>query len=130
MNNKQRGTEFEQEWCDYLARKGYWAHFIEPKQSGAQPFDVIAYKDCEMYAYDCKTLSGNRFALSNFRENQRMAFEMLYERGCMTCALVIKTDDYGVYLIPYQVLMEAISRDLVSIKVTDYEIYRLECYPN
>ena len=60
MNNKRRGTEFERQMCDILAKKGYWVHFIVPDARGAQPFDIIACRDGRPVAIDCKTSSTQR----------------------------------------------------------------------
>lgn len=76
MNNKKLGSAFEQEVCRILAEREYWVHFITPDKRGAQPFDIIAVKDCEAYAIDCKTLADKGY-ISFFRleTNQILAFE-------------------------------------------------------
>ena len=76
MNNKQLGTEWEHKVCKYLSGNGYWAHFIVPDARGAQPFDIIAVKDGEAYAIDCKTCVANSFNISRLEDNQISAFDL------------------------------------------------------
>lgn len=74
MNNKKLGTEFEKQMCRYLAKAGYWVHFIQPDSRGAQPFDIIAVKNNEAYAIDCKTNSEPIFRMDRLEDNQVLAF--------------------------------------------------------
>ncbi len=81
ISNKKLGTEWEQKVCKYLASNGYWVHFIAPDARGAQPFDVIAVKDGESFAIDCKTCVANTFNISRLEDNQIMAFNRWLECG-------------------------------------------------
>lgn len=103
MNNKQIGTEFEQEFCEALAQKGYWAHFIVPDARGAQPFDIIAVKDGIAYAIDCKTCVANIFSMNRLEDNQIMAFEKWLACGNSMPIVAVKHKGY-VYGIEYEVL--------------------------
>lgn len=126
MNNKVKGTRFEQEWCDYLTKKGYWVHYIEPKRDGSQPFDVIAIKDGVVSVYDCKTLKGNRFPLDRIEWNQRIAFARIGTVGGVTRQFIVIKNENGIYQIPYVLLIEKLIDEVPSINVTDYEEYRLK----
>lgn len=75
MNNKRIGADFENEFCELLAKDGYWVHFMTPDRTGAQPFDVIAAKYGKAYAFDCKTCDAGTFSIKRLEDNQIMAFE-------------------------------------------------------
>ena len=81
VSNKKIGTEFEKRICNMLNHDGWWVHFIEPKQSGAQPFDIIAVKDGRAIAIDCKTCASGKFSISRLEDNQIFAFEKWLECG-------------------------------------------------
>lgn len=77
MNNKQLGTEWENDAVKILADNGFWAHFITPDKRGAQPFDIIAVRDCIAFAVDCKTLHDKTdvFDIGRLEPNQITSFE-------------------------------------------------------
>ena len=112
-SNKKIGTAFEQEMCGILAQKGYWVHFIVPDIRGAQPFDLIAVRNGEALAIDCKTCIANTFSMSRLEFNQIMAFERWQACGNGDPILMVKHDNQ-VYRIPYSELKEK-----QSIKLTD-----------
>ena len=126
MNNKKRGTKFEQDWCDYLSEHGYWAHFVEPKPDGSQPFDVIAAKDDKMYVYDCKTLKGNRFPLDRIEWNQRVAFARIGTIGGVKRQFIVIKNENGIYQIPFVLLIDKLVGEVPSINLKDYEDYCIE----
>ena len=68
ISNKKIGSYFEQEFCEFLSKKGFWAHFINPNRNGSQPFDVIAVKDGIAYAFDCKTCVRESFSIARVEE--------------------------------------------------------------
>jgi Holliday junction resolvase len=103
MNNKRLGTEFEREVVRLLSKQGYWVHFITPNESGSQPFDVIASKDNEPIVLDCKTSATKNFSISRLEENQRLAFDLWYERGNKKAFVYIKYSE-KIYAIPYLML--------------------------
>ena len=100
MNNKVWGTQWEKEFCDLLARQGFWVHFISPDNRGAQPFDVIAVKGGEAYAYDCKTCADDWFAITRLEDNQVMAFEKWIRCGNNNPNIAVLHKD-KIYLIGY-----------------------------
>lgn len=115
MNNKKLGTEFEKQFCQLLASRGYWVHFIAPAVNGGQPFDVIAVKAGYAYAFDCKTSVTNRFPFSRLEENQKMAFEKWLSCGNTEPRIAVKYND-SIYLVEYTKLKE---QEVVDIERED-----------
>lgn len=111
MNNKRLGTAFEREFCELLAKQGFWVHFITPAANGGQPFDVIAVKAGCANAYDCKTSVKNVFSLKRLEENQKMAFEKWIRCGNAEPQIAVKYQGH-IYLIGYITLKE---RGLVNL---------------
>ena len=113
-NNKQIGAKFEQEFVEILAKEGFWAHFLAPSPTGAQPFDVIAMKDSCAYCYDCKTSVKPIFPLSRLEDNQILAFDKWLKCGGYTPCVAVK---YGnkIYMIEYTRLQREGSVDLRKI---------------
>ena len=90
MNNKKLGTDFEREFVQMLANRGYWVHFINADRTGSQPFDVIAVKNGKAYAFDCKTCSTKRFSIDRLEDNQILAFEKWIACGNTQPMIAIK----------------------------------------
>lgn len=84
ISNKKIGSKFEKDFCEFLANKKYWVHFIEgASHTGAQPCDIIAIKKDFPELYDCKTLNNKSglFPISRIEENQRLAYERIRKCG-------------------------------------------------
>lgn len=113
MNNKKLGTAFEKRFCELLASRGYWVHFITPDNRGAQPFDIIAVKAGEAYAYDCKTCVSDTFSIDRLEDNQIMAFERWIACGNTNPNLAVLHND-KIYLVSYAHL-----KALKKVKLTD-----------
>ena len=114
MNNKKLGNDFEQEMCEKLAQLGYWVHFIVPDARGAQPFDIIAAKDNNPIAVDCKTCAAGRFNISRLEDNQISAFDLWVACGNGMPHIAVK--HHGkIYWIPYSDLKEQKSIKLSSV---------------
>lgn len=111
MNNKQIGTRFEHEFCDLLASRGYWVHFISPAPNGGQPFDVIAVKAGDARVYDCKTSVKRTFSLARLEQNQMLAFERWVACGNSVPRVAVKYNDH-VYIVNYAMLKQQKSVDL------------------
>ena len=111
MNNKKLGTDFENIMVDYLAKEGFWVHFISPDKKGAQPFDIIAVKNCTAFAMDCKTSKDHIFRISRLEENQIFAFEKWLSCGNTTPYIAVKYKD-DICMIPYARLREEKKIDL------------------
>ena len=103
MNNKRLGTAFEREFCEMLAARGFWVHFMSPSASGAQPCDIIACKDNTPYLFDCKTCEDDTFRISRLEDNQKFAFERFLKKGNKMAFIAVKHKE-KIYLIPYEFL--------------------------
>ena len=105
ISNKRIGTEFEKEFCAFLASRGYWVHFISPAPNGGQPFDIIAVKGGRAWCYDCKTSKKRVFGIERLEENQKMAFERWMKCGNTVPRIAVKYEN-KVYIVNYKVLKE------------------------
>ena len=99
-NNKQIGAKFEQEFVEILAKEGFWAHFLAPSPTGAQPFDVIAMVDGNAFCFDCKTSVKPIFPLSRLEDNQILAFDKWMDCGGTVPRVAVKYNN-KIYLIEY-----------------------------
>lgn len=114
-NNKQIGARFEQEFVEILAKEGFWAHFLSPSPTGAQPFDVIAMKDGCAFCFDCKTSVKPIFPLSRLEDNQILAFDKWLQCGGQEPMVAVKYDN-KVYLVSYTQLKLESSVDLRKLE--------------
>lgn len=107
MNNKKLGMAFEKEVVKILSANGYWAHFISPDARGAQPFDIIAVRDDEAVAVECKTLADSKkyFTFDRLEDNQIMAFRKWRECGNNRILIAIKHKN-EINFYPYESLEE------------------------
>lgn len=105
MNNKRLGNQFERELVGLLAAKGWWVHFLSPNAAGAQPFDVIAVKNEQAIAIDCKTSASHIFPISRLEENQISAFERWVDCGNNDPIIAIKYNS-NIYFIGYSKLKQ------------------------
>ena len=110
-NNKQIGAKFEQEFVEILAKEGFWAHFLAPSPTGAQPFDVIGYA----YCFDCKTSVKPIFPITRLEDNQILAFEKWLKCGGQEPMIAVKYNN-KVYLISYTQLKLEGSVDLRKLE--------------
>lgn len=115
MNNKKLGTEFEKETCEFLAKRGWWVHFMSPDNTGAQPFDIIAAKNSKTVVIDCKTCVADTFNIRRLEENQIMAFRKWYSCGCDYAYIFIKHKG-EVYVCAFGILDRLKS---VNIKILE-----------
>lgn len=107
------GSEFEQRACELFASRGFWALNIPKNKFGAQPFDVIAIKDSEIWAVDCKVCSEPRLSLARVETNQALAFGMMTQRTNARCGFLCYHNK-RLYFIPWS----AIDMSKSSIKLT------------
>ena len=118
MNNKVLGSNFEQEFCQYLSSRGFWVHFITPAKDGGQPFDIIACKNNIVYAFDCKTNSTNRFKLSRIEFNQENAFTKFSKCGNRRSYFIIKKGN-NIYKFDAMTLIKLKLNDIKSVVLDD-----------
>ena len=122
MNNKRLGTAFEREFCELLAARGYWVHFMSPSASGAQPCDIIACKNGTPFLFDCKTCEKNVFPLSRVENNQILAFERFLRTGNNHAFIAVKHDN-KIYFIPYTLLKKMGSVSLL-FEAKEWEFWK------
>lgn len=103
MNNKKLGTAFEREFCELLAARGFWVHFMSPSASGAQPCDIIACRNNVPFLIDCKTLADKTFRINRLEDNQRFAFYKFQKSGNYNCFVAVKYQE-RVYMLNYELL--------------------------
>lgn len=116
MNNKKTGTAFERETCEKLNTAGYWVHFITPDQAtGKQPFDIIAVKNGEAFAIDCKTSVSKVFRIGRAEENQLLAFDKWLRNGNENAWFLVKFEDKA-YVVPFEKIRDEGKLDLVEDK--------------
>ena len=73
--NKKNGNSFEAEFCEMLAKNGFWAHNMAQNQAG-QPADVLAVRNGKAYLIDCKLCSAKGFSLDRIEPNQETAMDL------------------------------------------------------
>ena len=115
MNNKKLGTRFEQRVCNLLNDDGWWVHFIEPKQNGAQPFDIIAVRYGRAIAIDCKTCAKNTFSIDRLEDNQVFAFEKWMACGNREPYIFVE-HEAEIYVIPYKYIKRHVSVNLEDVQ--------------
>lgn len=121
INNKKLGTEFENEFCELLAGRGYWVHFISPAANGGQPFDVIAVKGGEAYAYDCKTSVSHIFSINRLEWNQKCAFDRWLKCGNKEPRVAVKYNG-RVYIVLYTLLRERGSVNILEDAILCWDL--------
>lgn len=97
MGNKSNGTAFEREFCGILSENGFWAHRMQDNENG-QPFDIIAAKDGEPLAIDCKDCRGDGFCLRRMEDNQINAMELWRDCGNGEGIFAVRYRDGAVFL--------------------------------
>lgn len=112
MNNKRLGTAFEREFCELLAARGFWVHFMSPSAIGAQPCDIIACRNNIPYLFDCKTCEKDTFHTSRLEDNQLLAFQRFDKTGNDLAFVAVKHDG-KIYFVQYYRLVK-----LQNVKLT------------
>ena len=116
------GREFERLVENKLSEYGYWVHRMEESNTGSQPFDIIALNGYSVFALDCKVISTKRpyFPFSRIEENQKRAFEKLYDcyKGILLCGFMIYFEG-DVYLLDYAIAKIWIKEGKKGITLTE-----------
>ena len=115
MNNKKLGNDFEQELCEMFADRGFWAHFMSPNNSGAQPCDIIIAKSGTAFLVDAKTCKDKYFNISRLEDNQISAFEKWIDCGNTQPYVAVKHNEF-IYLITYEILKKIKRINLEELK--------------
>lgn len=118
-NNQKIGAEFEQKFCQYFFRQGFWAHFLVPRADGSQPFDILLIKDGKAIAIDCKTIEGKRFPLDRIETNQESAFCLMEHCGNTDNYFALKISEQEIILVPAQDLICRKQQNQKSVEITE-----------
>ncbi len=121
MNNKSEGTAFEKEFAELLSERGFWAHLLQDNHNG-QPFDVIAVKNDEPYAFDCKDCTGKNFELRRMEENQRYAMQLWLDCRNTVAMFAVRYSGNQIYLFEYGDLIEY-EKEMKSIPESKAAVY-------
>lgn len=108
--------EFEIETCNIFFENGFWALRIPKDERGAQPFDVLAIRGSEIYAFDCKVCSTPRLQLTRAEDNQLASMSLLKRRTTAYTGF-LAWHEGEIYLIPFRDVEEAIKAGKASIKL-------------
>jgi len=120
VNNKINGTQFERRIADELHRRGFWVHRLQDNQNG-QPFDIIACRNGESYAIDCKDCQGRYFFFRRIEENQRNAMQLWLDTGNSDPLFVIRfqlAPGELIRVVSYEELMKLEKEGEVQISAT------------
>lgn len=118
--NRTVGNKFEQEFCEFLCRKGFWTHRMGQKAEG-QPADVIAVRNRNAYLIDCKVCSRNKFPMERVEENQHFSMEFWSRCGNGEGWFALKVEN-EVYMIPHVTMIE-LSYKKATLNLNDIQQY-------
>ena len=104
-SNKKIGNGFEAEFCEILAKNGFWAHNMAQNQTG-QPADVIAVRHNVSVLIDCKVCSNDYFDTRRIEPNQEAAMTLWQDRGNELCYFALKLSTGVIYVIHYNLIKE------------------------
>lgn len=92
LESYKNGRNFEENFCWWLRKNGYYPEYHEKSASGSQNGDITAIKNNIAYKIECKNLenSTGRFPLSRIESNQILSYKAFKECGNSNCFLVIK----------------------------------------
>ena len=120
MNNKQAGNNFEREFCEQLAKDGFWAHFMGGSKNG-QPADIIAVRNEKAYLIDAKDCENDRFVFSRIEDNQDMAMRLWELCGNNQGLFALKTSK-GIYMLSFGKVQALESAGWKSINLDQMQV--------
>lgn len=103
FSNKVTGTQFERDFAKILAEHGFWAHRMQDNKNG-QPFDIIAAKNGNVYAIDCKDCQSDVFSFERIEENQRSAMSLWEACGNRGAVFAIRYPGNEIRIFGYSVI--------------------------
>lgn len=121
MNNKKTGNDFEKEFAEKMAKKGYWVHLLNQGHTG-QPADIIAVKKKTALLIDCKVCTRDYFTESRIEENQHLAMKKWEEKARTKAWFALKTSE-GIYMIPYRILLCALRDNNGKLDLEEIKAY-------
>ena len=99
-SNKDKGTQFENEFASILSRHGFWVHLFQDNKNG-QPCDVVAARNGRTHLFDCKDCEGEMFRLSRMEENQINAMQLFEMTGNSRGMFAVRFPGNRIYLVAY-----------------------------
>ena len=108
MSNKSNGTAFEREFAEMLSERGFWVHLLKDNSNG-QPFDVIATKNNQAYAFDCKICEHEDFSLYRAEVNQMYAMQVWKDCGNREGLFAVKTPS-GIWMMKHSTIADLIEK--------------------
>jgi len=103
VSNKKAGSDFEREFAELLAGKGFWVHVFQDNKNG-QPCDVVAARNGITYLFDCKNCEKDYFLLSRMEENQYNAMHLFELTGNEKGKFALRFSNQTIYLIDYDLI--------------------------
>lgn len=103
VSNKKTGSDFEREFAELLADKGFWVHLFQDNKNG-QPCDVVAARNGITYLFDCKNCEKDYFLLSRMEENQYNAMHLFELTGNEKGKFALRFSNQNIYLIDYDLI--------------------------
>ena len=123
--NKKIGNDFETEFCEMLADRGFWVHNMAMNKSG-QPADVIAVKDHIAHLIDCKVVSTNKgFRLNRVEDNQELSMSLWKNCNNGHGWFAIKLPSGEIFLLSHYIVKIFKKSNKASISEKDLERYGL-----
>lgn len=104
LKQYKSGKKFEEEFCWWLRKNGYYPEYHEKSASGSQNGDVTAIKNNIAYKFECKNLQNSTtFPLSRIEANQLLSYKAFKECSNTNMILVIKNFN-NIYFIDFGLL--------------------------
>jgi len=125
-SNKKLGNDFEQEVCQILAERGFWAHNFANRTNG-QPVDIIAAIDGQAVIIDAKVCSKGFFETRRLEENQVLAIRKWFECGNRHVQLFFLLPDESIYSMGIR-HPEELDRILAAKRIPERIIRQQECW--
>lgn len=122
VNNKKAGTDFEREFAELMAARGFWVHMFQDNKNG-QPCDVVASRNGVTYLFDCKDCKNDYFLLSRMEENQYNAMHLFELTGNEKGKFALRFSNQRIYLIDYDLIRYLQGKGLKKIGESVCEIY-------
>ena len=124
MSNKHDGTLFERKFAEILYRRGFWVLHIPDGKNG-QPFDILAVRNKDAYAFDCKVCAGQRFLFKRIEDNQRNAFNTWRISGNNPAMIAIHLPE-GIYLVRYADIQQLEKCNVRSLSIPGIKEHGIE----
>jgi len=97
VSNKSDGNHFEQELCERLSEKGFWATNLAQGRCG-QPADIVACIGDTPFLIDCKVCANDSFPISRIEDNQHMAMTLWEKTGNQNAYFALKLSTGEIYM--------------------------------